>query len=91
MAEAVIPAAVPMLLIERCRDPLMWYAGLVGQMVPNLGMYSEGDWRSREPSGYTNIVKAGDALPVVVTVQSAQQRIQAWRARLTGTPTTSKP
>ena len=72
MAEIVIPAAVPMLLIERCRDPLMWYAGLVGQMVANLGMYPEGDWKSREPSGYTNIVKAGDARPVVVTIHVAQ-------------------
>lgn len=70
MAEAV--AAVSMLLIERCRDPLMWYAGLVGQLVPNCGMYPEGDWKSREPDGYSNIVKAGDARPVVVTVQIAQ-------------------
>lgn len=67
-----VPAAVPMLLIERCRDPLMWYAGLVGQLVDNLGMYPEGDWKSREPAGFTNIVKAGDSRPVVVTVQIAQ-------------------
>ncbi len=72
MAEAVIPAAVPMLLIERCRDPAMWYSGLVGQLVDNLGMYPEGDWKSREPDGHTNIIKAGDARPVVVTIHVAQ-------------------
>lgn len=71
MAE-MMTAAVSMLLIERCRDPLMWYAGMVGQLVDNLGMYPEGDWRSREPDGHTNIVKAADARPVVVTIYVAQ-------------------
>jgi hypothetical protein len=67
-----VPAAVPMLLIERCRDPGMWYAGMVGELVQNLGMFPDGDWRSREPYGYINSVKAGDARPVVVTIHVAQ-------------------
>jgi hypothetical protein len=39
---------------------------MVGHAVPLLTdlTASEGVWLSREPSGYTNIVKQGDALPL---------------------------
>lgn len=71
MAEAVtVPAAVSMLRIERCRDPLKWYAGLVRQTVPNLGMMSNpAEWRSREPGGRINFIAPNDAVPVVVSVE----------------------
>lgn len=48
------------LLIENCSDPQLWYADFVGQKVELLREDSEGYW-SREPSGYTNIVRREDA------------------------------
>lgn len=61
---------VSRLLIERCRDPLLWYAPLVGQTVPNLGYDPTlPGWWSREPAGWRNIVREGDASPVVVGVE----------------------
>jgi hypothetical protein len=49
------------LLIKQCPDPLMWYAGLVGQAVPYLDDYGDGTFKSREPAGFANIVKHEDA------------------------------
>jgi len=48
------------LLIVQCPDPLMWYAGKIGQTVPYLGHWPE-SFRSREDAGYINIVKFADA------------------------------
>ena len=48
------------LLINKCSDPQMWYAGLVGKLVPLLWEDSAGYW-SREPAGHTNIVRREDA------------------------------
>lgn len=48
------------LLIKKCSDPQLWYANLVGQKVVLLREDSEGYW-SREPAGYTNIVRRDDA------------------------------
>lgn len=51
------------LLIIKCSDSLMWYAGKVGQRVPYIRTIpSEGIHISREPAGYTNIVKMSDAV-----------------------------
>lgn len=71
MAEAVtVLAGVSMLRIERCRDPLKWYAGMIGKFVPNLGYHHDSnEWRSREPAGYINFIARDDAVPVVVTVE----------------------
>ena len=54
------------LLITQCADDRLWYSRMVGHAVPLLTdlTASEGVWLSREPSGYTNIVKQGDALPL---------------------------
>lgn len=52
-----------MLLIVRCRDPLMWYSGMVGRCVPYLGEWPDG-YKSREPAGFLNIVKKDDAVRV---------------------------
>lgn len=54
------------LLITQCNDDRMWYSRLVGHAVPLLTdlTATEGVWLSREPSGYTNIVRRGDALPL---------------------------
>lgn len=48
------------LRITKCSDPQMWYAGLVGKTVPLLREETEG-YLSREPKGYTNIVRKEDA------------------------------
>lgn len=48
------------LLIKKCSHPQLWYADLVGQKVELLREDSEGYW-SREPRGYTNIVRREDA------------------------------
>ena len=50
------------LLITQCNDPLMWYAGMVGQVVPLMRILTEENcFLSQEPAGYSNIVKLGDA------------------------------
>lgn len=54
-----------------CSDPMMWYAGLVGQLVPLLR--EEGDvYLSREPEGYTNIVRKRDAKVVWVDLEGQE-------------------
>lgn len=49
-----------MLRIKKCNDPLMWYAGKVGELVPYCGQWPEG-YASREPAGFLNIVRFTDA------------------------------
>lgn len=54
------------LLIERCPDPLMWYAGMIGKEVPYLGEWkAESLYKSREPAGYINVVKFNDARIII--------------------------
>ena len=48
------------LRINQCPDPFMWYAGKVGGYVPYYGAWPEG-YKSREDTGYLNIVKFEDA------------------------------
>lgn len=44
------------IVITRCPDGLMWYAGKVGHIVPLVrDLPSDGSYLSREPSGLTNI------------------------------------
>lgn len=49
------------LLIKSCSDSSLWYRDLVGQTVPLLKMPVFGEYLSREPSGFTNIVRECDA------------------------------
>lgn len=50
---------------------MMWYAGLVGQLVPLLR--EENDvYLSREPEGYTNIVRKRDAKVVWVDLEGRE-------------------
>lgn len=49
-----------LLQITDCKDPMMWYADKVGECVPYVRTY-EDCYLSREPAGYTNIVKLQDA------------------------------
>lgn len=56
-----------MLEIINCNDPLMWYSGMIGQRVPFIRvLVSENCYMSREPKGYSNIVKMNDARIVYV-------------------------
>ena len=48
------------LLITGCRDPMRWYASLIGETVPYLGDMGD-EWKSREPAGYVNFVQYYDA------------------------------
>ena len=53
-----------MLLIKKCNDGMMWYAGLVGTTVyhdPNIGWEAEGVYKSRDLGGCLNIVRMEDA------------------------------
>lgn len=61
-----------MLRITRCIDSSMWYADMVGQLVPFEWEWPEG-YASREPAGYINLVHFDDAEVVeVVEVESAE-------------------
>ena len=48
------------LLIIDCQDCLRWYRDKIGQTVPFLGDVGS-EYKSREPSGYTNFVQKSDA------------------------------
>lgn len=58
---------VPLLKVMRCQDAQMWYAKLVGEYVPYLGL-SGGEWKSRQPSGYSNFIAEDNARVVHVFV-----------------------
>lgn len=49
-----------MIKIEQCRDPMLWYSKLVGNLVPYVGEVDDIYW-SREPAGYKNLVYKTDA------------------------------
>lgn len=59
------------LKITGCKDSSMWYAGLVGQRVPLLREHSD-VYLSREPAGYTNIVRKADAKVVWVDLEGRE-------------------
>lgn len=49
------------LRITKCSDPFMWYAAMIGQIVPLCGVWPESGYYSREPAGYANVVRFDDA------------------------------
>jgi hypothetical protein len=49
------------LKIESCQDSGMWYRGLIGKYVPVIRFLPD-CYISREPEGYSNIVKISDAM-----------------------------
>jgi hypothetical protein len=49
-----------MLLITGCKDPMMWYADMVGGLVSYCGQWREA-YKSLEPAGYLNRVEFDDA------------------------------
>lgn len=65
---------VEVLLIKKCSDSMLWYAGLVGEHVPFIRRERD-CYISREPAGYTNIVWLEDA--EVVRLQLPRQGEEA--------------
>lgn len=61
------------LLIEKCPDPLKWYAKLVGEFVPLLAVEGN-EYRSQEPAGYINFVAMVDAIPVWLNRETGEVR-----------------
>lgn len=61
-----------MLRITQCSDPLMWYAGLVGELVPYVGQWPEA-CKSLEAAGYLNQVRFSDVEIVELTDALARQ------------------
>lgn len=45
--------------IVKCSDSMMWYKDYVGKIVPLL-REDDVEYLSREPTGYSNIVRKGD-------------------------------
>ena len=58
------------LLIISCKDPLRWYADLVGKHVPFLDIYAR-EYKSKEQGGNINFVPFEDAIPVMLTHATA--------------------
>lgn len=52
---------IPMLHIQKCSDPLRWYAHLVGRNVPAMGYDPINGWKSKERAGYANYILSQDA------------------------------
>jgi hypothetical protein len=69
---------VPMLRITQCPDPLRWYAGMVGHLVPHRAGHQPiaGEYLSAEPSGFSNLVQAADCKEVKVSVSG--RRLSEW-------------
>lgn len=58
-----------MLRITGCSDSSMWYAGMVGQLVPLVTTWPEA-YASLEPAGYINRVEFSDA--EIVDIESTE-------------------
>ena len=65
-----------MLLITSCSDPRMWYANMVGQLVPLMRFEGDDGWMSQEPGGHSNIVRKLDA--EVVTIEVSPRNFGRW-------------
>lgn len=55
-----------MLRITGCSNSSYWYADKIGAVVPFISL-DGGEWVTREPSGYVNIIKVHEAELVDVT------------------------
>ena len=62
------------LLITQCADAMMWYADKVGRTVPFLREFPD-CFMSREPAGYSNIVKKYDATIIDVADNHEMYRV----------------
>lgn len=57
------------LRITGCSDPKFWYSSMIGKIVPLVREVST-EYISREPDGYTNIVKKHDAEKIEMETKS---------------------
>jgi hypothetical protein len=70
-----------MLRITQCRDPLMWYSGLIGELVPFCGQWREA-YKSLEPSGFLNRVEFADAEIVTLNADGTVTPVQKDRKQM---------
>lgn len=68
--------SITLLRITGCSDSQLWYANLVGQLVPYEADDGQYGYRSREPSGYVNFIRREDATPTRVRVHNIHR--QRW-------------
>jgi hypothetical protein len=73
-----------MLRITDCSRAHSWYADMIGQLVPCLGVWPGDAYKSLEPAGYINRVEFSDA--VVVEVDSAGDAAQPARQKSSQEP-----
>ena len=57
------PKRVSQVLIQKCNDPLKWYADKVGRVVDVLGEDLH-EYKARDKGGYVNFISKDDAIPV---------------------------
>lgn len=57
--------------IVKCSDSMMWYRDKVGKVVEYLREDTDYLW-SREPAGYSNIIKRGDGVVIDCILNDAQ-------------------
>lgn len=67
-----------MLMITGCSNSSFWYAGKAGSVVDYLGL-DRGEYITREPSGFVNIIKFADAelVDVVPSVPECSPAVDA--------------
>lgn len=70
---------VPAIKVLRCSDPSLWYAGLVGQLLPRRGWSAADGYMSNEPAGFTNFVRGADATPVQMA--ATRKQLDEWPAK----------
>lgn len=74
-----------MLRITQCRDPQMWYASLVGELVPYCGRWREA-YKSLEPAGYINRVEFDDAEIVKLSDSTVTPNVEHDRRTAASSP-----
>ena len=66
------------LRITQCPDPMMWYAALVGKLVPFHGSWPGEGYKSTDCGGYTNVVRFSDA----EVIDGVDSNVEAVRSML---------
>lgn len=53
------------ILIQSCKDPLMWYADKIGQSFSYIAIWPESGWAVRDPVGFSNVVRFDEGILVL--------------------------
>lgn len=66
-----------MLRIDQCSDGMMWYRDQVGSIVPLVrDLNSEGTFLTREPSGFSNVVRKCDVTVIDTALQEQKLLVE---------------